>query len=192
MPPTQARTEVREKSPNRSSPSAQPRALPPQINGLSRLLVLTAGDLIGPDVITIPVGYTMLHAARTLSSNKIGLTPVVDDAGCCVGVLSAKDFVTFEIVRNGKTTQAKRPNLAARGTFQDLDSVRRFMSTAVQTVRFDAPLERVAEIMCAEHLHHLVVLDEQARPIGVVSSLDVLAALVGIVDEEFRALHVQD
>jgi CBS-domain-containing membrane protein len=183
--------EVRGMSSYRSKASVKGRVLAPEANGLSRLRVLTAGDLIGPAVISIPADFTMTRAARTLSSNRIGLTPVVDKAGCCIGVLSAKDFVTFELVRNGEETQANRPNLAPRGTFQDWDSVRRFMSTAIQTVPFDAPLERVAEIMCAEHIHHLVVLDEQARPIGVVSSLDVLAALVAIVDEERRELHVQ-
>jgi CBS-domain-containing membrane protein len=191
MPQTPAHAEVRGKSFNGSNTSVNRRAIVPEANGLSRLRILTAGDLIGPDVISIPAAFTMTQAARTLSSNRIGLTPVVDKVGCCIGVLSAKDFVTFEIVRNGEQTPAKRPNLAPRGTFQDWDSVRRFMSTAVQTVPFDAPLERVAEIMCAEHIHHLVVLDEQARPIGVVSSLDVLAALVAIVEEERRDLHVQ-
>jgi CBS-domain-containing membrane protein len=188
MLPLQARAEVRNKS---SNISMKRHAIVSDADGLSRLRVLTAGDLIGPDVITIPASFTMAQAAQTLSSNRIGLSPIVDKAGSCIGVLSAKDFVTFELVRNGEDTQAKRPNLAPRGAFQDWDSVRRFMSTAVQTVPFDALLARVAEMMCAEHIHHLVVLDEQTRPLGVVSSLDVLAALVAIVDEENRDFQTQ-
>ena len=38
--------------------------------------------------------------------------------------------------------------------------------------------------MLAEHIHHLIVLDERAVPIGVVSTLDVISALIAICDEQ--------
>ena len=38
--------------------------------------------------------------------------------------------------------------------------------------------------MMAEHIHHLIVLNERAAPIGVVSTLDVISALIAICDEQ--------
>jgi predicted transcriptional regulator len=37
--------------------------------------------------------------------------------------------------------------------------------------------------MCAEHIHRLLVLDQQERPVGVVSTMDVVAALLNAVEE---------
>ena len=36
--------------------------------------------------------------------------------------------------------------------------------------------------MCAEHIHHLPVLEDE-RPIGIVSTTDIVAALINAVDE---------
>jgi hypothetical protein len=38
-------------------------------------------------------------------------------------------------------------------------------------------------MMSAEHVHHLLVLDECSRPLGVVSTMDVTAAIVNAFDE---------
>lgn len=154
--------------------------------GLARLTRLTAGELIGGEVTVLQSTATMHQAAYKFAEFSIGLAPVVDEAGRCIGVLSARDFVTFEIDRTGEETppDGKPSNRAAKGDFLPWNSVRKFMSTAVQTTPFDTSLQRVSEIMMAEHIHHLIVLNERAAPIGVVSTLDVISALIAICDEQ--------
>jgi CBS-domain-containing membrane protein len=159
--------------------------------GVARVTQLTAGDLLNGEVVVLRSAATMHQAAHKFSECSIGLAPVVDDAGHCIGVLSARDFVTYEIDRTGEETppDGKPCNKAARGDFLPWNSVRKFMSTAVQTTAFDTPLLRLSEIMLAEHIHHLVVLDERSAPIGIVSTLDVLSALVAIIYEQ-KSLEV--
>jgi CBS domain-containing protein len=55
-------------------------------------------------------------------------------------------------------------------------AVRRYM-TADSTVGADAPLSALARAVVDGHVHRLIVVDEQHRPIGTVSCLDVLDAL---------------
>jgi CBS domain-containing protein len=55
-------------------------------------------------------------------------------------------------------------------------SVRRYM-TADSKVEAGAPLSALARAAVDAHVHRLIVVDEQHRPIGTVSCLDVLAAL---------------
>ena len=55
-------------------------------------------------------------------------------------------------------------------------TVRRYM-TADSTVGAEAPLSELARAVIDAHVHSLIVVDEQHRPIGTVSCLDVLAAL---------------
>ena len=56
-------------------------------------------------------------------------------------------------------------------------AVRRYL-TAGSTVEAEAPLSALARVVVDVHVPTLIVVDEQHRPIGTVSRLDVLAALV--------------
>jgi CBS domain-containing protein len=56
------------------------------------------------------------------------------------------------------------------------NAVRRAM-IAESAVEADAPLSALARAVVDAHVHSLIVVDEQHRPIGTVSCLDVLAAL---------------
>ena len=61
------------------------------------------------------------------------------------------------------------------------------MSRALQTLDAHTPIAEAARIMCAEHIHRLPVLDEHGHPVGMVTSLDIAAALVQAVDEAAEA-----
>jgi CBS domain-containing protein len=56
-------------------------------------------------------------------------------------------------------------------------AVRHYM-TAGATVEAEAPLSALARVVVDVHLPTLIVVDEQHRPIGTVSCLEVLAALI--------------
>lgn len=159
-------------------------------SGFARLTQLTAGDLIGGEVISLPSSATMYEAARVLAAQLIGLAPVVDEAGRCIGVLGLRDFVNYELDRIGEDVPCgRKTNKPPEGErLLPCTSVLRFMSTAVQTVPFDAPLKRVVEMMLGGQLHHLVVLNKEAKPIGVLSTLDVLSAFNSMDDEQSGAL----
>jgi CBS-domain-containing membrane protein len=57
------------------------------------------------------------------------------------------------------------------------DAVTRYMTADVVTAGPQAPLPELARRMVDAHIHRLIVVDEQGRPVGIVSSADVLAAL---------------
>jgi CBS-domain-containing membrane protein len=57
------------------------------------------------------------------------------------------------------------------------------MSHAVQSIAAHRSLLAAARMMCDGHLHRLVVLDAAGRPEGMISTMDVVAALLNTVDE---------
>jgi len=57
------------------------------------------------------------------------------------------------------------------------NTVRRSMTAKVATVGAGVPLSALARAVMDAQVHRLIVIDEQHRPIGTVSCLDVLAAL---------------
>ena len=57
------------------------------------------------------------------------------------------------------------------------------MTDAVQSISPEASLAMAAKIMCAQHVHRLVVLDAGQRVSGMISTRDVAATLVNVLDE---------
>lgn len=57
------------------------------------------------------------------------------------------------------------------------DAVRSFMTADPVTATAEVPIRTLARRMIDAHIHRVIVVDEQGRPIGVVSSTDVLAAV---------------
>ena len=57
------------------------------------------------------------------------------------------------------------------------DEVRHFMTPDPVTVPPGTPLRVLARMMIDAHVHRLIVVDEGQRPIGIISTTDLLAAL---------------
>jgi CBS domain-containing protein len=57
------------------------------------------------------------------------------------------------------------------------DPVRRYMTTDLATAEPETRIGDLARRMIDSHIHRLVVVDNQLRPVGIVSSTDILAAV---------------
>ncbi len=57
------------------------------------------------------------------------------------------------------------------------DKVGRFMTPDPVMVRADTPLPKLAQEMVDAHVHRIIVVDRRNRPVGVVSSTDILATI---------------
>jgi CBS domain-containing protein len=125
------------------------------------LLSLTAKDLMNHEVITIPQMMTLGEAARLLAREQISGVPVVNPQGRCVGILSATDFL-------GLWARERERIDAEVGCYMTADPV---------MVPPATPLAELTRMMLDAHIHRVIVVDEHQRPIGVVSSTDVLAAV---------------
>jgi CBS-domain-containing membrane protein len=148
------------------------------------LLRLTAEEIMSRDVLVIPQHTTLRYAAHLLAQARVSGAPVVDAEGRCVGVLSAADLV-YWVDRSSRAPRRceGRENCACcdwqLDGLDDVpdDSVSRYMTTDVVAVGADAPLADVARAMRDGRIHRVIVLDSERRPAGVVSSMDVLAAV---------------
>ena len=149
-----------------------------------RLLALTAADLMSDPVVTLPKEMSLQGAAHMLSRFSISGAPVVDGNGRCIGVLSTTDFVSWAEKGEGAAKRSRAGSCCAHTAWQVLDietipegEVSRYMTANPVTA---SPVTRIADLarmMTDAHIHRVIVVDEQGRPVGVVSSTDILAAL---------------
>jgi len=55
--------------------------------------------------------------------------------------------------------------------------VRRYMTADPVTVTPDTPIDTVAQRMIDAHVHRVIVVDDEFRPVGIVASTDIVAAV---------------
>jgi CBS domain-containing protein len=144
---------------------------------------LTAADLMSAPVRSIPEATPLREAARMLSRCSISGAPIVDAEGRCVGVLSSTDFVTFagEEPEPGETKEATT-FIAPWGELIRLDEaaeeeIRCYMTGKPITVTPTTSITEVAQKMAAAHIHRVLVVSEDNRPCGIVTSTDILDAV---------------
>jgi CBS domain-containing protein len=152
-----------------------------------RLEELTAADLMSCDLLLIPRHMSLRAAARLLSKADVSGAPVVDDAGVCVGVISAADFVHWAEGEPGR----RSAHPAAMSTVWQLvspdslpvEEVEAHMTRDPVMVPPTMALGALARAMVDAHIHRVVVAGRDRRPVGVVSSIDVLAAVARALGE---------
>lgn len=123
------------------------------------------GQLMTPNPIVIEDSASLDDAVRLLEENEISGVPVVDRDGLLVGVLSQTDIVRARAVAH---LWSRWPGLR----------VRHLMHSPALTADPGMTLEEAAQLMERAHVHRLIVVDEdQFRPIGVISTTDLVRAL---------------
>jgi predicted transcriptional regulator len=150
------------------------------------LAELTAADLMSPDVVVIPERMSLRCAAHLLLKAQISGAPVVDDDGRCTGVLSTTDFARYVERQESREGASENADLfSSEWQVENLElvpteDVRKFMTRDPVAIRADLGINELARMMLNAHIHRLIVVDDCGRPIGVVSTTDILAAVANM------------
>jgi len=156
------------------------------------LLNLNAADLMSRNIVMIPREMSLPGAARMLSRASVSGAPIVDEQGCCIGVLSTTDFM-HSVEANPPASQwANRSSDPISQSWQmPLASsrpnycVEDFMTKDPVLVGPATPIRELAKMMMDAHIHRIIVVDMATRrPIGIVSSMDILAAVARLPGDE--------
>ena len=155
----------------------------------SRWGIVTARDLMRTDVVTVSYASPLSDVERTFSEARISGAPVTDEAGHIIGILSLKDLVA----RYAENTDA-RPrrsagffHLSAEELLDDdfesfsvpaeaEETAGDLMTGEIYSVAVDAGLKEIAQSMIDHKVHRLLV-QEDGRYVGLVSTMEILAAL---------------
>ncbi|HMO84963.1 MAG TPA: CBS domain-containing protein [Lacipirellulaceae bacterium] len=147
-----------------------------------RLEDLLVAHAMTRNVTVIPVDAVMAEAAKMLEEVGVSGAPVVDREGRCIGVVSAADFLRFHRDQAYRVMSRAKTDVGSEDGLP-WDSVQRYMTVPVHYVSPAASLMDAAALMCVKHVHRLLVLDDAEAPVGLISTLDVVSAVVAAVDE---------
>jgi CBS domain-containing protein len=116
-------------------------------------------EIMSHNVQWITPGETVVAAAKLMAFHNLGLLPVCGADGKPVGVLTDRDIA---LRVTGKDL------LASQTVVADV------MTSPVQSVTADCPVDRAGEIMTKGGISRLLVLDEGGHLTGLVSVADLL------------------
>jgi CBS domain-containing protein len=126
---------------------------------------LRTADLMTIEPVVVLVDAPVEEAQRLILEYKVSGLPVVDQAGVLVGVVSQTDFMHLGDPDVGSLIRHKASGIR----------VGEVMSRPPVTVMLSTSLREAARTMRDERVHRVVVIDEQQRPIGVLSAMDFVA-----------------
>ncbi len=115
-------------------------------------------EIVNPELFSFRPSESVSNALLGLLAMRITAVPVLSDLGEAVGMISLRDLLGEQ----------------SRGTVQER------MHRPVHMIGKDEEIAEAGAQMAEHNVHHLVVHDERLRAVGVVSSLDIVRALLGI------------
>jgi CBS domain-containing protein len=123
---------------------------------------MIATDIMTKDIITVAPTMTVKQLANTLIKNQVSGAPVAGKNGKIIGVVSEADIVA----KKGK-------------------DVKSIMSKKVISVREDASVEEIAQLMTTHSIKRVPVMRGD-EVVGIVSRADIVSA---IARGEHVAIH---
>jgi CBS domain-containing protein len=124
------------------------------------------GRLMSSPVTTVAADASAESVAEQLLDEGISSVVVVDDENRIEGILTSTDFV----------------RIAAQGGRTSAVTVADYMTTDVVTTSVNESIERVADLMIEEGIHHVPVVDDTEGVVGIITTTDLTAYLSGIED----------
>lgn len=109
---------------------------------------------------TINLASTAQESAIKMSDKNISSLLVLDDNGRAAGIITERDLVRRVCTKDVPSNSVNIENV---------------ISSPVKTVSSDTPIEEVADVMVRNKLRHIVVVNNNKEPVGIISATDIVA-----------------
>ena len=156
-----------------------------------------ASDIMVRKVLSVWPTHTLAQVAAVILREDISGVPVVTQEGECVGVFSISDVLRAEEKIAGARLEAASSTyftsdlaLPASVYTERLEQYRDqlapaaehpvsdFMTTDLVSVHEDTTLEKIVASIVDAHVHRLLVLGDNQQLRGVITTFDIVAALM--------------
>jgi CBS domain-containing protein len=129
----------------------------------------TVSTLMTRPAITVRPDLRLETLQQLFLERGLSRVPVVDESGRAIGVVAKTDLIRHQVDEGDTHEEVRDFNGHVHNEPRTVDDV---MTRSVVTVPAEAPLWVAAELMSAQALHGLPVVNHDDVVIGVISSLD--------------------
>lgn len=151
---------------------------------------MNAGDVMTREVLSVTPETRVPEIVKLLLTRGISGVPVVDANGKVVGVVSEGDLLRRAELGTQKERGSWTQFFTGTATLAE-DYIRSHgaqaadvMSRDVLSVRADAPLSKIADLMEDHHIRRVPVVDENGKLVGIISRANLLRAFASLTSPE--------
>jgi CBS domain-containing protein len=144
----------------------------------------TAKDIMTSRVETLRAQDTIHFALMAMAENDLSAIPVVSPDGKCIGIITQRDIIAEardKDIEDSERTPDSQNFLLNFGavSLDELTNERvdDMMSEKVVRVHEDDAVTDIADTMLKHGIHHIPVVAEDDRLVGIISTMDILAGL---------------
>jgi len=148
--------------------------------------MLTAGDVMTRDVITVKKETTIRELAELFARHRISSAPVVDDNGNMIGIVTETDLIEQDKSLHIPTvislfdwviyleSDKKFEKELKKMTGQTVGEI---YTQEVETVVPSTPISEVADIMSSSKIHAIPVVEDH-KVVGIVARIDLIRTMI--------------
>jgi signal-transduction protein with cAMP-binding, CBS, and nucleotidyltransferase domain len=122
--------------------------------------ITPVGEIMSEQLETINFSNTAQESAIKMSERNVSSLVVLDDNGRAIGILTERDLVRRVCTRDVPSNSVNVENV---------------ISSPVKNVSPETPVDEVADVMVSNKLRHIVIVDKDQKPVGIISATDIVA-----------------
>ncbi len=145
-----------------------------------KLADIRCGDIMSSKLVTVSHRTPLGQAWALFRRHRIKVLPVVDLSGAVVGIVTPVDFIrmTGADAEDDFARAARKVRDWDRGdAASEHDVVGRIMTRRVQVARVDRHLVDLIPLFGSTGHHHIPIIGERDKLVGIITQSDVVAAL---------------
>lgn len=143
-------------------------------------------DVMSTHVHKLMANDTVQEAVALMVDHSLNTIPIVDSDDKCIGILSRTDMTELflqedhELARVLDTDRLSMDWIHRTLETSDVCQVNELMTYEVAKIRVDQNLHDASREMVRGKIHHLPVVDDNERIVGILSSFDIVKAVAEI------------
>ncbi|MBL8450426.1 MAG: CBS domain-containing protein [Dechloromonas sp.] len=149
-------------------------------HAFERHLGVSCGDIMARDVVTVEFGTDLEEAWNLLRRHKIKALPVVDGFRRVLGIVTVADYQRQLDDTTAAGLAARLQGLLRRTPGEKSEKaevVGQIMTDEVYTASVTTPVADLVQQLSDKGLHHIPVVDDKKKLVGMVTQSDLIAAL---------------
>jgi len=122
--------------------------------------ITAVGEIMSEQLETINFSNTAQESAIKMSDRNVSSLVVLDDNGRTIGIITERDLVRRVCTRDVPSNSVNIENV---------------ISSPVKTVSPETSIDEVADVMVSNKVRHVVIVDKNQEPVGIISATDIVA-----------------
>lgn len=141
---------------------------------------LSCADIMSRDIVTVEFATELEEAWKRLRAHKVKALPVVDRFGRLQGIVTVADYLRQMDDTTAAGLAVRLQGLLRRtpGVMSEkAEVVGQIMSEDVYAATLGTPIAELVHRLSERNMHHIPVLDDTRKVVGMVTQSDIIAAL---------------